>query len=114
MIRDLESASPFACPLCVEAGQGGADQHEEEARCSVDCAFRFRAQLTFNFLLNPLLLPTADRRICAAQQFVFMGATQTCLAFSSTSGLFKMPSQPWHGSAGSGCRVAIVHCLWEG
>ena len=68
MIRELESASPFARPLGVEAGQRGADQYEEEARCSAHCDFRFRPQLTFNLLSDTVLLPTADCSIGTFQE----------------------------------------------
>jgi hypothetical protein len=112
MIRELESASPFARPLGVEAGQRGADQYEEEARCSAHCDLSLGAQFAFNFLLNPVLLPTTNRSIGTSQKPIFVSSAETCLALGGTSGLLEMSSQPSRGSAGSGCRAAILHFLW--
>src|SRR5687768_14844142 len=112
MIRKFECRAPLARPLGVEAGQCRAKEHQEQARSPTNCDIRFRAQLTFDFLRDPVLLPTTDRRIGYTQHLVFISATQTCLAPGGTSRLVKKSSQPSRGSARSRGRAAILQFLW--
>jgi hypothetical protein len=92
IIRKFESRAPFTCPLCVETGQRGADQHQEEICPSADCDLSLGAQFAFNFLLIPIVLPTADCSIGTFQEGVLVTSMEARLARRGTFRIFKVPS----------------------